>query len=86
MSWDSFNRPWTDMCHILNSPSYNVLLDLTNFGTLDYIAKPADLTCIILRSGVFGLQSDGRWHYGRHAEDEQPEMWVLLWLIKSRVC
>lgn len=63
-----------DICQILNSPSYDVLLDHASSATPNYIAKLAELTCHIVGSGVFGPHTDGRWHYGRHAEEEDQEM------------
>lgn len=63
-----------DICQILNSPSYDVLLDGARSATPTYIAKLAELTCHILESGVFGPQTGGRWHYGRHVEEMDREM------------
>lgn len=70
MSWILFNQLWMDVCHIVNSPSFDILLDITSSQTPNYVAKLAELTHHVMASGVFGPNTLGRWHHGRHGEEE----------------
>lgn len=78
MSWSSFNQLWMEISHILNSPSFDILLDFKNAHTPQYIARLADLTRHVLESGVFGPTTVGRWHLGRHDEEEDRDAYVAL--------
>lgn len=73
MSWPAFNRLWMDICNILNSPSYNVLLVGHCSHEPEYLAKPADLTREILASGVFGPLTQGRSWHGRHEPERDGD-------------
>ncbi|KAL0631144.1 hypothetical protein Q9L58_009997 [Maublancomyces gigas] len=82
MSWSSFNQLWMDICHILNSPSYDILLDISNSHTPNYIAKLNELTLHVLASAAFGPQTDGRWHYGRHEEEDEDRDMIVSFVTR----
>lgn len=63
MSWSSFDRLWMDVRQIANSPSFDILLDIANSQTPNYVAKlakPAELTHHVVAYGVFGPNTLGR--------------------------
>lgn len=67
-----------EISQILNAPSLDILLDFKNAQTPQYIARLADLTRHVLASGVFGPTTVGRWHLGRHDEEEDQDEYVYL--------
>lgn len=78
MSWSSFNRLWMDISQILNSPSFDILLDCRSALTHNYVVRLADLTRHVLASGAFGPTTVGRWHQGRHEEEADRDQYVHL--------
>lgn len=59
------NCLWMDISNILNSPSYDILLDANHSPVPKYLDKLSELTRGVLESSVFGLQPPGKWRSGR---------------------
>lgn len=78
MSWTLFNQLWMEICCVLNSPSHDILLDSSRSHTAAYALKLSELTLHVLQSGVFAPDTGGKWHYGRHEEEEDGAGCVLL--------
>lgn len=72
LSWPDFNHLWMDLCNFLNSPAYDVLLDVAKVREDEYSRKLQAITSDILSSGVFGSHRPGTWTYGRY--EDEPDL------------
>lgn len=70
LSWQDFNHLWFQICDSVNSPAFDIMLDIKMAGKPEYERKLWEITIDLLSSGVFGRDRPGRWKYGRY-EDEQ---------------
>lgn len=70
LSWDAFNSLWTELCHYLNSPANDILLNNELVGTSGYDRVLWTITSDILVSGVFGDDRRGTWRYGKYENEE----------------
>lgn len=73
LSWRSLNRIWMDISHILNSPAFDILLDVSRSHEPKYRDQLAELTRDVLATGVFRPETQGTWRYGRHDEEEDKD-------------
>lgn len=73
LSWHYFNILWADVCHYINSPANEVLLNPGVQETDIYDQNLFGLTSHLLGSGTFGLDRRGTWIYGRYrSETDRP--------------
>lgn len=70
LSWLDFNFLWAELCHYLNSPANDILLNIELIGTSDYDQTLSTITGDLLASGVFGSKRPGTWRYGLYQNEE----------------
>lgn len=76
-----------EISQILNSPSFDILLGFkTAQQTPEYARRLAELTDHVLASGVFAPGTVGRWHLGRHEQEEDREEYVRASEESGKCC
>lgn len=72
LGWEDFNNLWAELCHYINCPANDVLLDRGMAGTSGYDGKLSSITNDILQSGIFGCDRPATWKYGRY--EQEPDL------------
>lgn len=69
LSWQDFNTFWMNICNYLNSPAYDLLLDVGRANEVEYSQKLCDITIDLLSAGLFGSGRHGTWRYGQYSNE-----------------